>query len=286
MRRFYFLCLVTIATLLTGGCSAISYAYNNAPSFVAGELDDAFDLDDAQEHQLDERLHEFFAWHRQHELPRYQQTMNAATIAIADGLTAAEFLEISADLELAWHRSLTQAIEELGGLAVTLSPAQIEHFQQYFHDHGEEYRDYLQMSAQQREIFRVKRGIKRLQKWFGKFDELQREKISLRMKQLPDFYPAWITYRQARQQALVDALRKAKTGGLSRQQVRQQLKFVLLDPTSDYASVFEPARKAYWQAYAEMIEDIGERLSKAQLQHAVKRLQNYADTVADLASYR
>jgi hypothetical protein len=233
MRHVYFLCFVTIATLLTGGCSAINYAYDNAPSFVADEVDDAFDLDEAQEHQLDERLHEFFAWHRQHELPRYQQTMNAAAIAIADGVSAAEFLEIGADLELAWRRSLTQAIENLGDLAVTLSPAQIEHFQQYFHDSGEEYRDYLQMSAQQREIFRVKRGIKRLQKWFGQFGELQRERIALRLKQLPEFYPAWITYREARQQALMDALRKAKTEGLSRQHVRQQLKFILLDPTSE-----------------------------------------------------
>ena len=286
MRRFYFLCFMTIATLLTGGCSAINYAYNNAPSFVADEVDDAFDLDDAQEHQLDERLHEFFAWHRQHELPRYQQTMNAATIAIADGLSAAEFLEIGADLELAWRRSLTQAIDDLGDFALTLSPAQIEHFQQYFHDHGEEYRDYLQKSAQQREIIRVNRGMKRLQKWFGKFDEFQREKISLRMKQLPELYPAWITYREARQQALVDALSKAKSEGLSRQHVRQQLKFILLDPASDYASAFEPARRAYWQAYAEMIEDIGDLLTKAQLRHAVKRLQNYTETVADLASNR
>jgi hypothetical protein len=208
--------------------------------------------------------------------------MNAATIAIADGLTAAAFLEISADLRLAWQRSLTRAIEDLGDLALTLSPAQIEHFQQYFHDHGEEYRDYLQMSAQQREIFRVNRGMKRLENWFGKFDEFKREKINLRMKQLPEFYPAWITYREARQQSLVDALSKAKSEGLSRQHVRQQLKFILLDPASDYASAFEPARKAYWQAYAEMIEDIGEWLSKAQLRHAVNRLQNYADTVADL----
>jgi hypothetical protein len=106
------------------------------------------------------------------------------------------------------------------------------------------------------------------------------------MKQLPEFYPAWITYREARQQAIMDALRKAKIEGLSRQHVRQQLKFILLDPASDYASAFEPARRAYWQAYAEMIEDINDQLNKAQLRHAVRRLQNYANTVADLASDR
>ncbi|HUV23110.1 MAG TPA: DUF6279 family lipoprotein [Gammaproteobacteria bacterium] len=280
MRRFHLLCFVTITTLLTAGCSVLGFAYNNAPSFVASELDNAFDLDEAQQSKLDLRLQKFFAWHRQQELPRYQQSMNVAAITIADGITAAEFLEIYDELRLAWRRSLTQAVDDLDDLALTLSAAQIEHFQQYFHDEAEEYRDYLQMSAQQREIFRVQRGLKRLQDWFGKLDELQREKISLRLRQLPEFYPAWINYREARQRALLDALRAAATEGLS----RQQLKFILLDPESDYARSFEPLRKAYWQAYAQAIEDIGGILRKTQLRHAVNRLQDYADTVADLAS--
>ena len=280
MRRFPLLCFVTIATLLIGGCSAISFAYNNAPSFVAGELDDAFDLDEAQERQLDERLQKFFAWHRQHELPRYQKTMTAAAITIADGITAAEFLDISANLRLAWRRLLTQAIDDFGDFALMLSPAQIDHFEQYFHDDAEEYRDYLQMSEQQREIFRVKRSLKRLQDWFGKLDETQREKISLRLKQLPDSYPAWISYREARQQALLTALRRAADDGLS----QQQLKIILLDPGTDYARNYEPVRSAYRQSYAQAIEDIGGLLRKSQLQHAVNRLQDYANTVADLAS--
>ena len=279
MRRFP-LCCLGIAMLLTGGCSAISFAYNNAPSFVAGELDDAFDLDEAQERQLDERLQKFFAWHRQHELPRYQKTMTAAAITIADGITAAEFLDISANLRLAWRRLLTQAIDDFGDFALMLSPAQIDHFEQYFHDDTEEYRDYLQMSEQQREIFRVKRSLKRLQDWFGKLDETQREKISLRLKQLPDSYPAWISYREARQQALLTALRRAADDGLS----QQQLKIILLDPGTDYARNYEPVRSAYRQSYAQAIEDIGGLLRKSQLQHAVNRLQDYANTVADLAS--
>jgi hypothetical protein len=206
--------------------------------------------------------------------------MNVAATTIADGITAVEFLEIYDDLRLAWRRSLTQAVDDLGDLALTLSAAQIEHFQQYFHDEAEEYRDYLQMSAQQREIFRVQRGLKRLQDWFGKLDESQREKISLRLQQLPEFYPAWISYREARQQALLGALRAAATEGLS----RQQLKFILLDPASDYARRFEPLRSAYWQSYAQALADIGGLLRKTQLQHAVNRLRDYADTVADLAS--
>jgi hypothetical protein len=280
MQRIYLACFVTFATLSLASCSAITFAYNNAPSFVAGEFDDAFGLDDAQQKQLDAGLQQFFAWHRQHELPRYQKFLNAAAITIADGITAPELLELSADLRLAWQRSLSRVIDDLDGLALTLTPAQIEHYQRYFHADSEDYRDYLQMSAQQREIYRVQRGMKRLEGWFGKFDEFQRDKISLRLQQLPEFYPAWITYRESRQQTLMDALRKAKTEGLS----RQQLKFILLDPTSDYARAFELARVTYWQSYAQMIEDISAWLSKRQLHHAAERLQDYAAVVVDLAS--
>jgi hypothetical protein len=280
MERFYLQGLVIITVLLTASCSAIEFAYNNAPSFVASEVEDAFDLDGDQVTQLEDGLQQFFIWHRQQELPRYRQFLETAASAISDGITADEFLELSAELRLAWQRSLARAIDDLGELALTLTPAQIDHYQQYFLDDSGEYDDYLQMSAQQREIFRVNRSMKRLQRWFGKLDNTQQKKISQRLQQLPDFYPAWINYREARQQALLEALRVASVKGIS----PEQLKFILIDPTSSYAKVFEQERSAYWRAYAEFIEDISGLLSQSQLQHAVERLQDYADAVNDLVT--
>ncbi len=278
MTRIYRACFVVIATFLLAGCGAINFAYNNAPSFVGNEFDNAFDLDDAQQTQLDAALLEFFSWHRQHELAHYQQFMNSTALAVADGLTANEVLALRAEFMLAVQRSVTRMIDDAGPIAVTLTPAQIDHYQQYFRDDAADHEDYLQMSLQQREIHRVERNLKRLQNWFGKFDELQYEKISLRLQRLPDLYPAWINYREARQKALLSALRKAATDGLS----TQQLKFILLDPASDHARAYEPARSAYWNAYAQALEDISALLDKAQLEHAVSRLHNYSEIVTEL----
>ena len=278
MKRIYLRGLVIIAVLLTASCSAFEFAYNNAPSFVASEVEDAFDLDGDQVTQLEDGLQQFFIWHRQQELPRYRQFMETAASAISDGITADDFLELSAELRLAWQRSLARAIDDLSEIALTLTPAQIDHYQQYFIDESDEYDDYLQMSLQQREIFSVKRGVKRLQRWFGRLDETQQTKISQRLQQLPDFYPAWINYREARQQALLEALRAASVKGIS----PAQLKYILIDPTSSYAQVFEQERSAYWRVYAEFIEDISGLLRPSQLQHAVERLQDYADVVNDL----
>jgi hypothetical protein len=275
MQRIYPACAVLVATLLLASCSAINFAYNNAPGFVASEFDDAFHLDDAQKARLDDKLKQFFAWHRQHELTRYREFLDHAALTIGDGITAQEVLELGDSLRDTWRRSLAQAVDHLGGLAATLTPQQIESYQQYFREKSASYDDYLEMSKQQREIYRVKRGLERLQDWFGNFDELQRERISLRLQQLPDNDLAWIDYREARQQALLHALRAAPGEDLT-----SQLKFILMDPASEHARIYEPERSAYWQAYASMIEDISSNLlSKAQLRHAVERLRDYVEIV-------
>jgi hypothetical protein len=278
MTRIYRACFIIIAALLLAGCGAINFAYNNAPSFVGNEFDNAFDLDDAQQTQLDAALLEFFTWHRKHELALYRQFMDSAALAVADGLTASEVLTLRAEFMLAVQRSVTRLIDDVGSIAATLTPAQIDHYQQYFRDDAADHQDYLQMSLQQREIDRLERNMKRLQNWFGKFDELQREKISRRLQRLPDLYPAWISYREARQQALLSALRDAATDGLS----TRQLKFILLNPASDHARAYEPARNAYWNAYAQALEEITASLGKTQLEHAVSRLQNYSEIVTEL----
>ena len=278
MSQIYHRCLTVACIIMLGGCGMIDYAYKKAPAYVASEFDEAFDLSESQISQLDSRLDQFFTWHRQQELGRYQQLLEQAALSAADGITAAEFLKLNNDVRLAWRRSLAKAIDNLGDLVVTLGQQQIEHYQRYHLESAEEYEEYLQKSDQQREIYRVRRSIDRLEIWFGDFTLDQEDKIMARLQQLPDFYEPWIAFREARQQALVNALNNATDAGLT----RQQLKTILLDPSTEYARAFEPARQSYWQAYAAALEDIGSWLTKAQKQRVVEKLQKYARVAARL----
>ena len=272
MNRIFRCCLTAICIALLTGCGMIDFAYNNAPSFVASEFDDAFDLNASQSRQLDSRLDQFFDWHRREELGRYRQLLEQAALAAEDGFTAAEFLKLNNEVRIAWRRSLEKAIDSLGDLALTLDQEQIEQFQRYHREATEEYDEYLEKSLQQREIYRVSRSIDRLEQWFGNFSEDQEDKIMARLQQLPDFYEPWINFREARQQALVNALSDATRAGIT----RQKLKTILLDPSTDHARAFEPARRSYWQAYAFALEDISAWLTNGQRQRAVEKLQKYA----------
>ena len=280
MRTPRTLCLLAICTLLATGCSAIGFAYNNAPSYFASELEDAFDLDDTQRRELGTRMQQFFSWHRQQELSRYQQVLDDAALNAADGISAPEFLQFVEGLRLAFRRLLGQAIIRFGDMGLTLTPAQIDHYDRYYREISAEYYDYLEMSLQQREIYREERAIERLEKWFGPFDANQLKKIRPRLRQLPEFYEIWIKFRDERQQALVTALREAPTAGLS----QQQLNAILLDPETDYSRAFEVELNAYWKVYAQIIEEISSGLSKAQLKQAIDRLRKYSQAFEDLSN--
>lgn len=279
MKRIYRLCFATACSLILAGCSMIDIAYNNAPSLVSSEIDDAFDLDSLQNTQLDSRLDRFFVWHREEELIRYRQLLDQAALAASDGITAAEFMELNKNVRLAWRRSLEKAIDSFGDLAVTLTPQQIENYKQYHRESFSEFKDYLEKSAQQREIFRVGRNFDRLEDWYGDFDEFQESKIMLRLRQVPDIYEPWLRYREARQLAFIEVLNRAATTGIN----QAELKAVLLDPSTEYALAYEPLRQSYWQAFAVALEDINRWLTTEQRKRAVNKLRKYAQVAARLS---
>ncbi len=269
-----------LVALLLGSCSLADVAYNNAPYLVGSEFEDAFDLSDTQLAQLDSRLQQFFAWHREEELTQYQEFLERAALASADGITETEFLELHNDVMAARNRLFEKAIDSLGDLAISLTPEQIASFEEYFMETSERYQNYLKKSEQQREIYRLERDLGRLEDWFGDFEFFLEKKITARLMEIPDIYPSWVEFRQKRHQALVNALRDSAGKGIN----PQRLKEIMIDPATDYARAFEPARQAYWQGYAAALADITSWLSDRQRQNAITRLQRYASVIDQLDS--
>jgi len=270
--------LLLAALLALAGCSLAGFAYQQAPSYIAGELDDAFGLDEVQSAALDDRLRQFFAWHREQELRQYREVLERAARDSSDGIRADEFLRLQDEIRAAWQRAVAKAIDSIGDLATTLTDEQIANYEAYYEERSEKYRDYRAMSEQQREIYRLTRNLDRLEQWFGAFDDFARDRVTERLRQLPDNYEPWLRYREARQLALVAALRDAQRDGLD----TGRLKTILLGSDTDYARTYEPARMAYWRAYAEALEDISGWVDSRQRRHLVSRLEDYARIVDEL----
>lgn len=272
MKRLTYTVFAALTLTLTSSCGIIDFAYNNAPAFVASEFEDAFDLTDEQSSALQSRLQDFFAWHRKHELLHYTDLLDTAANAAADGISSTEFLELNRQIQAAWRRSISKAIDATADIALTLTPEQIDRFDEYFREKAEKHEDYLDKSPQQRAVYRAERNLDRLETWFGGFDEVLEEKAFARLEQLPDLYSAWIEYRRAQHRALVEVLREPGDA----ETLRRRLEFVFVDDTTDYGRSFRAAREEYWQAYAAALVDISGWASSVQRQKVVARLQNFA----------
>lgn len=279
MPRLPLLLIALPGLLWLSSCSIVNLAYDNASTLVSARLEDAFALTEAQQVALEPRLDELLAWHRNDELPRYRELLESAATQAADGISASEIIWLSDSVRAAWQRLLARMVDCCSDLATQLTPAQIEHFARYHREQSGEYDDYLEMSEQQREIFRADRQIGRLQKWFGDFDEGLELRIRKRLAAVPDIWLPWYRFREARHRELLRVLAQNDDPVT----MRRELEFVLFEPQSAHASEFERARRLYWRGYAAAIEDIDGWLSKQQRDRAVARLRDYAQVVTELA---
>ncbi len=278
MRAPQRLLLPLICALGLGGCSLVELAYDNAPGFVAGRFDDAFDVNKSQRQQLEERLETFFAWHRENELVRYEQMLRQAAMRAEDGIEAGDTLWLVDEVRAAWRHGVARLLDEVAGLGATLTPAQLERLEEYFEEYSEDYADYLEMSEQQRAIHRAQRRLKRLERVFGGFDDYLEARILARLEQLPDLWGPWLEFRQARFAAQLAALRQHDDA----EALKRALHQIWLSPDSDHARRFEPRRAAYWREFAAALEEIDGWLRPHHRRRAIERLRDYADTIADL----
>ena len=264
--------------LLLAACSSANFAYNNAPRYIANQFEDAFDLNPDQTGQLDTQIQQFFVWHRKEELGRYQESLRQAATTAENGFSAEEFLRVVDDIRRAWKRSLAMVIDNIGGLATTLSPEQIKHFEAYYRETTNPDEDYFEKPPEQRRLLRAELSLERLQGWYGDFDNALEDRVLARLQQLPNAYEPWLEFRDAQVSEMVRIFSTAPSPDV----MRTQLHDLLLNPDHPISREFEPTRVAYWKAYAEMLEEINGWLTPEQQLKAVTRLQKFARMVSDI----
>ena len=117
-----------ILTLFLGGCSSITFIYNQFDNLFPWYLQSYVDLDRDQKKYLDELLTPFFQWHRVQEMPKYAQIIGDLELAINDEIDIESIALITHNVEESWFRLEDQMIMWATPLARELSDEQINKF--------------------------------------------------------------------------------------------------------------------------------------------------------------
>ena len=117
-----------ILVLFLGGCSSITFIYNQFDNLFPWYLESYVDLDRDQKQYLDELLTPFFQWHRVEEMPKYAQIIGDLELAINDEVDIENIALITHNVEESWFRLEDQMIMWATPLARELSDEQINKF--------------------------------------------------------------------------------------------------------------------------------------------------------------
>ncbi len=213
-----------LALLLLQGCSTVRIGYNQAPDLLYWWIDGYFDVNEAQTPRLRDELAKLHQWHRSSELPRYasllQKTQQLAPAEVSGPQVCALYDEVRTLTDRLLARALGPAAE----LAITLTPAQLEHLQRKFDKNNQEYvRDFQRGNAAERQERRLKTALERSETSYGGMEEAQVSVIRGTVRTSAFDPQLTMLERRRRQQDLLQTLRRLLAENASAAQAKTAL---------------------------------------------------------------
>jgi hypothetical protein len=224
--------------LLTG-CSALRLGYSQAPELAYWWLDGYADFNDAQSPRVRDALAQWFAWHRRTQLPDYAALLARLQAEAPADTTpqgaCAWWDEIRARTDVAVDR----AIPALTDIVLTFTPQQLAHVEQrHAKLNAEAQADFLQPDAAQRLKAAVQRAIERAELFYGRLDDVQRDRVARSVAASPFDAQRWLDERRQRQQDALALLRRFIADPPQREAAQAAVRAYLLglgrSPREDY----------------------------------------------------
>jgi hypothetical protein len=261
---------------ILAGCSALRLAYESADTYLLHRANSYLDLDEKSADELDERIDEFFGWHRKNALPQYARISEEAAKRIGDGLSREDLAWGYDSLVSHARQSLRFGAERIAPVLDRMAPQQVAHMEKQFAEDNRKFaREYLRGSETDRRKRRAKRLEQRLEDWVGNLSAVQVEKLKQFSQRAPLYDELRDRDRKRMQQELLEMVR-------SRQAQKR-----LPDWVANWERGRDPAHLAaserFRREYYELLLDLDKTLTAEQRAHAQANLRRYAEDFKALA---
>ena len=279
--------LVCIVALL-GGCSIVKLSYRNADTLTLRWLNRYADLDTAQEAFAEERIQEFFVWHRATQLPDYVNWLLATRSMLQQAtVTQADILAVNTAISARLDTATTQALPALAALTLQLRPAQIDAIAAKFARNNADYKkDYLDIDFEQRQIARYKTVLWLAEVLYGRFSAQQEATIRRASDARPLMNELWIEERVERQRDLLAVLRRIQVEKPPLDTAQALLREQALRATG-ITHIPDPAARARAESAgahaAQLAATIVNLTTPEQKQRASAKLTQWASDLKDLS---
>jgi hypothetical protein len=268
--------LALAAAWLLAGCSALRFAYESADSYLLYRAKGYLDLDEKGSDELEQRIDQFFAWHRRNALPQYARLSEEAAKRVTKGLSREDLVWGYDSLVANARQSLRVAAERIAPLLERLTPQQVAHMEKRFAEDNRKFaREYLRGAEADRRKRRAKRVEERLEDWVGNLSSVQLEKVRQFSERTPLYDELRARDRERMQAEFLAMIRKREA------QKR------LPDWSANWERGRDPAHLAaserFRQDYFTLVLEIDKTLTPQQRNRAAANFRRYAEDFTVLA---
>lgn len=207
-HRLRMVALLGLSAVLAA-CSALQLGYNQAPSLVFWWVDGYADLDDAQSARVRQDIDRILAWHRQTELPAYAGRLRQWQAMAGQDITGEQVCAQAEHLRTAAQRVMDRSHEPLAQLALTLSPAQLQHMERHqTKSHQSFEKDFIRGTPAQRMERRLTRAVDRYETLYGDLTTAQVQLVRRNLESSPFDAARSLADRRVRQAELLELIRQ------------------------------------------------------------------------------
>jgi hypothetical protein len=229
--RFRIIGAVLVTLSLLGACSALRIGYSQAPELAYWYLDAYVDFNKTQSPKVREALTDWFKWNRSTQLPDYAALLAKAEVQLASNTTPAQACQWFDDVSSRFDVALERALPSLADIVLTATPEQLQYLEKRFAKGNKELlADFAQPDPADRLKAAVKRSVERAESFYGKLDDAQRERVTAAVTSSPFDVELWVAERKARQQDVLQTVRRLLAEKASNEQVQAAVR-VLVEHT-------------------------------------------------------
>jgi hypothetical protein len=282
LRLVAVLAALALAALL-GGCAMVRMTYNNAEPLVRYNAHDYFDLNEKQSEQFRKRLLQFHDWHRASELPLYAGLLRAAAQRGAKTVTREDVAWAAAEMRARYRVLIARAVDDAAPILVTLTPRQIAELEKRLAKANKKYADeFLPADEDKRLRIQARRLARRFEDWTGTLDDEQEARIERFVKAHLRTTQMRFEDRQRWQREAVELIRRYRTA----KELAPRLADVFVQPARHRRPEYVQALVAWESDLTDLIVELDRTLSPEQREHALQRVERYAEDFEALAQQK
>lgn len=283
--RVFALCLVTLACLALGACTAFRLVYGQMDHVIFLTLDRYLDINPGYELRLKERIARYVEWHRRTQLPAYAQILRDAGERLQGPVSKAEVVAFNERVYERLRVMALRAVPDFADLALSLTPENLRQLEKKFAEKNDEfYKEHVKGSEETLRRRRFEKSLESYEDWFGRLDGAQRERLREKMDAQPLHGTLRYEERLRRQRDLLALLARVQKERPEAKTVEAWMR--------DYAYRFEhppsPERRAQVgamrDAAAENILFVIAMATPEQRAAARRRIQGYLDDIRQLTT--